>query len=462
MATIYANFISGTLTADPLIGGVTVNAAALASMPAVVAPDTMWLVLDPSGVNGAPEIVQVTAHTAAATSATVVRAQQSTTARAHPIGTVVHVAATKSDMDELPFRKLTTTGDMLYGSAANTTARLAKGTTGYPLVAGASVPGYAQLGADGIAADAVITAKIIDGAITSAKIADGTIATGDIADSAITSAKIADGTIVAGDLADGAVTSAKILDGTIVAGDLADGAVTSAKILDGTIATVDIADSAITSAKIADGTIVAGDLADGAITSAKILDGTIATGDLADSSVTSAKIANGTIVNGDLAVGDFVSIKNTFKDDLCGAIRPTAGQSLTNGVSTGITFTGTEQLDPSGMHSTSVNTDRVTIATAGAYRFDGSVPFAANVGGARSIVLKRYNSGGTIQEFFAAAGADAGDDASSIVILACSGITQCAVGDYIVMEAAQSSGGALSTYFSGGFQATLSWDCVRV
>lgn len=75
--------------------------------------------------------------------------------------------------------------------------------------------------------------------------ATGWLTEWDIADSAVTSAKIADGTIVAGDLADGAVTSAKILDGTIVAGDLASNSVTSAK----------IASSAVTTSKI--GTIPA-------------------------------------------------------------------------------------------------------------------------------------------------------------------------------------------------------------
>jgi hypothetical protein len=45
-------------------------------------------------------------------------------------------------------------------------------------------------------------------------------------------------------LADGAVTSAKILDGTIATADLADSSVTSAKILDGTVAIADLASSA--------------------------------------------------------------------------------------------------------------------------------------------------------------------------------------------------------------------------
>ena len=46
------------------------------------------------------------------------------------------------------------------------------------------------------------------------------------------------------------MTSAKILDGTIATADVADGAVRSAKILDGDIATADIADAAITLPKL--------------------------------------------------------------------------------------------------------------------------------------------------------------------------------------------------------------------
>lgn len=171
MPVIYQNFVSGTITDNPLlIGATTVNGSALADMVAVSGSNSMWLVLDPDGANGAPEIVSVTAHTAAATSATIARAQQSTTAREHPAGTVFRVAATKSDLDELPFRKLTTTGDMLYASAANVAARLAIGTSGLPLVAGASVPSYAALAAGGLASDSVTTIKIADGAVTYPKL----------------------------------------------------------------------------------------------------------------------------------------------------------------------------------------------------------------------------------------------------------------------------------------------------
>lgn len=100
MATLYGNFLNGTITDAPLtIGATTANSAEFANLPAVADPDTMWLVLDPEGASGAPEIVQVTAHTAAATSVTIVRGQQSTTAREHAAATVWRCALTKSDAD---------------------------------------------------------------------------------------------------------------------------------------------------------------------------------------------------------------------------------------------------------------------------------------------------------------------------------------------------------------------------
>lgn len=157
MAQIFQNLASGTTTDNPLlIGATAVNSASFASLPAVVGPDTMTITLDPDGVNGLPEIVLVTAHTAAATVVTVTRAQETgnggNAARQHPLGTIWRHSVTRLAFEELSFRKLTTTGDMLYASAANTTTRLAKGTTGLPIVAGASVPAYAALDIGGVSA----------------------------------------------------------------------------------------------------------------------------------------------------------------------------------------------------------------------------------------------------------------------------------------------------------------------
>ncbi|HKZ20299.1 MAG TPA: hypothetical protein VJQ57_09330 [Acidimicrobiia bacterium] len=173
MSAIYQNLMSGTTTTNPLlIGGTTVDAANFANLDVVSAPDYMWLVLDPEGLSGAPEIVKITTHTSSNTACTITRAQQGTTARQHASGTAWVTAVTEDDLNELPFRKLTTTGDTLYASAANTASRLAIGTAGQVLKvnSGATAPEWGQVAAAGIASDAVTTAKILDANVTAAKL----------------------------------------------------------------------------------------------------------------------------------------------------------------------------------------------------------------------------------------------------------------------------------------------------
>jgi hypothetical protein len=64
-------------------------------------------------------------------------------------------------------------------------------------------------------------------------------------------------------LADNSVTSIKIVDGTVASGDLADNAVTGSKIQDLQVATADLASSAVTTAKVADGAVTQAKLAVG-------------------------------------------------------------------------------------------------------------------------------------------------------------------------------------------------------
>lgn len=86
MATTFPkwqNFLGGTLDSDHTSSTTTLTSAALAAMVAVAADDYMKIVLDPDGLAGEPEIVYVSVHPAAATTATIVRGQEGTTARAH-------------------------------------------------------------------------------------------------------------------------------------------------------------------------------------------------------------------------------------------------------------------------------------------------------------------------------------------------------------------------------------------
>jgi hypothetical protein len=79
---------------------------------------------------------------------------------------------------------------------------------------------YALMGAN-VPDGAITTAKLADGAITGVKIADGTIATGDLAPNSVNTTHIIDGQVQTGDLANNAVTSAKVADGTLLGADLA-------------------------------------------------------------------------------------------------------------------------------------------------------------------------------------------------------------------------------------------------
>jgi hypothetical protein len=84
---VRANTTQGVTTDNPLLVGATsFNSAGLANLPAIATQHAI-IVLDPLRVAGAPEIVVVTAHTGAATSATITRGAYGTSARQHLSGT---------------------------------------------------------------------------------------------------------------------------------------------------------------------------------------------------------------------------------------------------------------------------------------------------------------------------------------------------------------------------------------
>lgn len=76
--------IGGLIEDNPLTSGATtLTSAALAAMGAIGSTQYAWVILDPEGIGGAPEHVKVTAHTAGATTATIARGLDTTTARQH-------------------------------------------------------------------------------------------------------------------------------------------------------------------------------------------------------------------------------------------------------------------------------------------------------------------------------------------------------------------------------------------
>ena len=165
MSTLYENFLAGTTTDNPLSdSATTINSSGFSSLPEVTGGDEMYITLDPDASAGAPEIVKVTAHSTSATSVTVTRAQQSTSAREHASGTTWRHSFTKTDAE-----RVGTPDD-----------------------------------------DAVTTAKINDGAVTTAKLGADAVTGAKIADDAVDSEHLAAGGIDTEHLADDAVTDAKI------------------------------------------------------------------------------------------------------------------------------------------------------------------------------------------------------------------------------------------------------------
>jgi hypothetical protein len=81
---VRTNFAGGLVEDNPLSStATTLTSAGLASLPAITSTQHTVLIIDPDAVGGNPEIVYVTAHTALATTATIVRGQEGTIAREH-------------------------------------------------------------------------------------------------------------------------------------------------------------------------------------------------------------------------------------------------------------------------------------------------------------------------------------------------------------------------------------------
>ncbi len=188
MPVLYHSFKSGTLTDNPLTNvATTANSAGFSALPVITNPDTCWLVLDPEGSAGTPEIVQVTAHTSSATSLTIVRGQQTatggSTARQHNVGTKWVLALTPSDLAYLLNKVLTTKGDIaVFGSDVT---RLPVGTNGQTLTADSTEATGLKWGSAAIADNSITLAKMADNSVSSAEIVNGSVTFDELATTTI-------------------------------------------------------------------------------------------------------------------------------------------------------------------------------------------------------------------------------------------------------------------------------------
>ena len=118
-----------------------------------------------------------------------------------------------------------------------------------------------------------------------------------------------------------------------------------------------------------------------------------------------------------------------------------ANISIPHSTYTELTF-DSERYDPDDMHSIVSNTGRITINEAGRYLIGGNVYFATHPTGNRALMVDHYPSGGggpIIIAFGNLAGVSGMYTAMNV-----NTTYELAAGDYLTLEAYQSSGGALN------------------
>lgn len=119
-----------------------------------------------------------------------------------------------------------------------------------------------------------------------------------------------------------------------------------------------------------------------------------------------------------------------------------ANQLIATATLTAITF-DTEVYDLTGLHSTSVNTDRITITTPGYYAAWAGVFWAANTTGRRQAVIRL--NGANIANDIKMTVTDAAIGTLHMIAAA---PRYCVAGDYFQFYALQASGGNLNSLTS--------------
>ncbi|PKL78465.1 MAG: hypothetical protein CVV25_11590, partial [Ignavibacteriae bacterium HGW-Ignavibacteriae-4] len=279
-------------------------------------------------------------------------------------------AVTNNKIVSLDAAKLTNVPALNYQVAVATDATIdGDGTLAMPL---------------GLADNSVSTPKIVNLAVTTAKLADASV----------TTVKIADLNVTTGKLADAAVTTVKIADMNVTTPKINDAAVTTVKIADMNVTTAKINDAAVTTAKIADANVTTAKIADANVTTAKIADLNVTTAKLANLSVTNAKLADDAVrvrnidvngaapINGDVLYFDGVDNELRWGQENVQTSAPLTGNGTTLApVTLDPTYGSADELlirtAPSGWVSSKINTNNINnSAVTNAKLADNSVTTA--------------------------------------------------------------------------------------
>lgn len=239
-----------------------------------------------------------------------------------------------------------------------------------------------QVVADDILDGIVTTVKLADNAATQAKIAAGAIGTAQFQGQSVTTASLANGAVDASKILAGAVGPNAIATDAIQADHISAGAIGTSELAANSVVAGKIAADSITSGHIVAGAIQANEIAAGAVLADKIAANAVTAGAIAALSITSDKIATNSINAGHITAGAVTAQK--LAANMVIANRIIAGSATgqrvemhpVNGIvavnaagQVTVWINSTGDFTAVGSHSTGFSGERAVMATDGSLYF---------------------------------------------------------------------------------------------
>lgn len=225
------------------------------------------------------------------------------------------------------------------------------------------------------------------------------------------------------------------LGGIGYAAGLARDSVRSRHIKDGAVKSVDVRDDGLTGVDVDESTL--GPIGPGGAAGGDLA-GSYPNPSIRESGVSSFEIANGSVGAADVAVTP------------AARARPISNPALANATSTAIDL-GNETFDTGGVHSTTTDPSRLTAPIDGYYTVSGEAVFSADPDGSRQVLLRKNDGLGPI-----AGGLTLATGVSDPTAVPVTTIVELDAGDYVELEAFQSSGGSLTVVASRTYLA-MAW-----
>ena len=196
---------------------------------------------------------------------------------------------------------------------------------------GAASPASAAVGPFG--PSPVVADDILDGIVTTVKLADDAVTAAKVATGAIDTAALQDAAVQAAKIAADAVTAAAIATGAVGSTEISDGAITTPKLTANAVTANELNAAAVTAAKIAAGAVIAGKLDANSVVAGNIAAAAVQAGNLAAASVQAGNIAADAVQAGTVAA-------NAITARELNALAVTAGKLAANAVTAGTIAAG--------------------------------------------------------------------------------------------------------------------------